>query len=725
MAEFLLELFSEEIPARMQAKGADDLRDLIVKGLEEKGLSFTKAEAHSTPRRITVVVDGLPMENNPPPIDKKGPRVDAAQQALDGFLKSIGQSDFSKCVQEESPKGTFWYYREAVKGQPTAQVLSDIINSVFIKFVWPKSMRWSEYGFSWVRPLKQILAIFDCSPLEGGLGLGNRVIGTNYSLYSSRAEAEKFNASYKVDGGISGFLEFSTATKGHRFLSSGAFEVKNFADYTEKLKAAHVILSRADRKAYISAEAQKLAAKEGLKVHENDGLMEEIVGLVEWPVPLVGTFEKEFLEVPQEVLISTMRGDQKYIALLDNTGKLANKFVVIANTVTEDGGKNVVAGNEKVLRARLSDAKFFWDQDRKQKLESRVGALGQITFHQKLGTVKDKVARLEKLAAHVAKQIGADDKQAARAALLAKADLTSGVVFQFPEVQGIMGRYYALHDKETPAVAQAIADHYKPVGANDSCPTEPISICTALADKLDTLAGFFAIDEKPTGSKDPFALRRAALGIIRIVLENNLRLPLVPLFEAAYNGYAVSGLRPLKDVTADLVQFFTERLKVTLKDQGIRHDLIDAVLAADVRKDDIALVVKLVHALRDFVGTDNGANLLAAYKRGANILRIEEKKDGKSFDAAALNDALLKEQPEKDLAAALAPVAAKVKDLFAREDYTGCMAALSELRAPVDAFFDKIMVNAPEADIRANRLSLLSRLRDTMNTIADFSKTEG
>ena len=697
MAEFLLELFSEEIPARMQAKGADDLRDLIVKGLEEKGLSFTKAEAHSTPRRITVVVDGLPMENNPPPIDKKGPRVDAAQQALDGFLKSIGQSDFSKCVQEESPKGTFWYYREAVKGQPTAQVLGAIVEAVFEKFVWPKSMRWKSGQKSWVRPLRSIVALFDGAvvPLSFALGGGEAAV-------------------------MSG-----KQSQGHRFLSSGAFEVKNFADYTEKLKAAHVILSRADRKAYISAEAQKLAAKEGLKVHENDGLMEEIVGLVEWPVPLVGTFEKEFLEVPQEVLISTMRGDQKYIALLDNTGKLANKFVVIANTVTEDGGKNVVAGNEKVLRARLSDAKFFWDQDRKQKLESRVGALGQITFHQKLGTVKDKVSRLEKLAAHVAKQIGADDKQAARAALLAKADLTSGVVFQFPEVQGIMGRYYALHDKETPAVAQAIADHYKPVGANDSCPTEPISICTALADKLDTLAGFFAIDEKPTGSKDPFALRRAALGIIRIVLENNLRLPLVPLFEAAYNGYAVSGLRPLKDVTADLVQFFTERLKVTLKDQGIRHDLIDAVLAADVRKDDIALVVKLVHALRDFVGTDNGANLLAAYKRGANILRIEEKKDGKSFDAAALNDALLKEQPEKDLAAALAPVAAKVKDLFAREDYTGCMAALSELRAPVDAFFDKIMVNAPEADIRANRLSLLSRLRDTMNTIADFSKTEG
>lgn len=697
MAEFLLELFSEEIPARMQAKGAEDLKDLIVKGLGDKGLTFTKAEAHSTPRRITLVVDGLPLENNPPPIDKKGPRIDAAQQALDGFLKSIGQSDFSKCVQEESPKGTFWYYREAVKGQPTADVLPAIVEGVFEKFVWPKSMRWKAGQKSWVRPLRSIIAILDGQivPLSFALGGGEAAV-------------------------VSG-----KQSQGHRFLSPGAFDVKDFADYQAKLKAAHVILSRADRKAYIAAEAQKLADSAGLKVNENEGLLEEIVGLVEWPVPLIGTFEKEFLEVPQEVLISTMRGDQKYIALLDGSGKLANKFVVIANTITEDGGKNVVAGNEKVLRARLSDAKFFWDQDLRKKLESRVDALGQITFHQKLGTVKDKVLRLEKLAAHVAEQIGADAKQAARAARLAKADLTSGVVFQFPEVQGIMGRYYALHDKETPAVAQAISDHYKPVGANDSCPTEPLSICTALADKLDTLAGFFAIDEKPTGSKDPFALRRAALGIIRIVLENNLRLPLVPLFEAAYNGYAVSSLRPIQSVTDDLVQFFTERLKVALKDQGIRHDLIDAVLGAGVRQDDIALVVKLVNALRDFVGTDNGANLLAAYKRGANILRIEEKKDGKSFAAAALNDALLQEQPEKDLAAALTPASARVTALLAKEDYTGCMAALAELRPPVDAFFEKIMVNAPEADIRANRLSLLSRLRDTMNTIADFSKIEG
>lgn len=704
MAEFLLELFSEEIPARMQAKAAEDLKDLITKGLADNGLAFTKAEAHSTPRRITVVVEGLPLENNPPPIDKKGPRIDAPQQALDGFLKSIGQTDFSKCVQEESPKGTFWYYREAVTAQPTKKLLVAVLEASLRQMPWPKSMRWSSYGFSWVRPLRSILALFDKQALKSESVDGFRL-----------ASAE----------GDSKDLIFQDLTQGHRFLSPESFAVTNFADYQDKLKKAHVILAREDRKKIIADEAQKLAAKEGLKVNENEGLLEEIVGLVEWPVPLLGTFEKEFLDVPQEVLISTMRGDQKYIALLDNNGKLANKFVVIANTITEDGGKNVVAGNEKVLRARLSDAKFFWDQDRKQKLETRVGALSQITFHQKLGTVKDKVTRLQSLAATIAKTIGADEVKAARAALLAKADLTSGVVFQFPEVQGIMGQYYALHDKEAPEVAQAIADHYKPVGANDSCPTEKVSIAVALADKIDTLVGFFAIDEKPTGSKDPFALRRAALGVIRMVLESRLRLPLRPLFEAAYQNYKVSGLRPVKDVGDDLLGFFTDRLKVALKDQGLRFDLIDAVLSGDTTQDDVLQVSSLIHALAGFVDTENGKNLLAAYKRGANILKIEEKKDKTQYSGKSIDAALLAEAPEKDLVAALLPVQKKVENLFAKEDFAGCMAALADLRQPVDAFFDKIMVNADDAKVRVNRLCVLASLRDTMNTIADFSKIEG
>lgn len=722
MAEFLLELFSEEIPARMQAKAAADLKDLITKGLADNGLEFTKAEAHSTPRRITVVVDGLPLENNPPPIDKKGPRIDAPEQALNGFLKSIGQTDFSKCVQEESPKGTFWYYREDVKGQATELVLRTVLENTLISFKWPKSMHWSCNGFSWVRPLKKILALFEGKPLTGGLGLGTRESnGMNFHFYSDN---EAIKNKEKYDLGLD-VLAYGALVEGHRFLSPEPFEVKDFADYQDKLKKAHVILAREDRKKIIAEEAQKLAKAENLQVNDNEGLLEEIVGLVEWPVPLLGTFEKEFLDVPQEVLISTMRGDQKYIALLDNNGKLANKFVVIANTITEDGGKNVVAGNEKVLRARLSDAKFFWDQDRKQKLETRVDALSQITFHQKLGTVKDKVSRLQSLAAAIAERLGADEKLAARAALLAKADLTSGVVFQFPEVQGIMGQYYALHDKEAPEVAQAIADHYKPVGANDSCPTEKISICLALADKIDTLVGFFAIDEKPTGSKDPFALRRAALGVIRIVLESKLRLPLMPLFEAAYKNYTAKDLRPVSDVSTDLLDFFTDRLKVALKDQGVRFDLIDAVLAGGTTQDDVLEVSNLITALSGFADTENGKNLLAAYKRGANILKIEEKKDKKQYNGKDIDQSLLTEQPEKDLVAALTPAQEKVAELFAKEDFAGCMGALAELRQPVDVFFDKIMVNAEDAKVRVNRLSILAQLRDTMNTIADFSKIEG
>jgi glycyl-tRNA synthetase beta chain len=709
MAEFLLELFSEEIPARMQVKAADDLKDLITKGLTDKGLTFTKAEAHSTPRRVTIVVDGLPLENNPAPIDKKGPSITSPQQALDGFLKSIGQTNFDKCVQEETPKGTFWFYREAVKAQPTKEILSNLVADVLKKITWPKSMRWSNYSFQWVRPLRsQMLAIFDGQPLPGMFApdmLKNALLVASDNTFKA---------------------EYVTNTKGHRFLSSGKIEVSNFADYREKLKKAHVLLSREERKDIISKQSQELANKAGLKIREDEALFEEIVGLVEWPVPLVGEFEKEYLDVPQEVLISTMRGNQKYIALLDAAGKLSNKFIVVANMITEDGGKQVVAGNEKVLRARLSDAKFFWDQDRRQKLESRLPALEQITFHQKLGTVRDRVSRLHSLAQEIAELLGYDGKAAARAAELCKADLTSGVVYQFPEVQGTMGRYYALHDKEKPEVAQAIAEHYKPVGANDTCPTAPVSIAVALADKLDALVGFFAIDEKPTGSKDPFALRRAALGVIRIILENKLRVSLTMLFQKSYQLYGgkIKGLRPEADVTKDLTQFFTERLKVALKDQGVRHDLIDAVFAAK-SDDDLTRVVARVNAVQDFVKTEDGTNLLAGYKRATNILRIEEKKDGKSYSGKDVKESLLAEEQEKNLFAALGASGGKIKADLAKEDYKAVMSGMSGIRSAVDAFFDKILVNAPDASLRANRLSMLASIAGTMNEVADFSKLEG
>ncbi len=696
MAEFLLELFSEEIPARMQVKAADDLKELLTKGLTEKGLTFTKAEAHSTPRRIAVVVDGLPEQQPDTTVEKRGPRVDAPEQAIQGFLKSVNLTSLDKCVKEESAKGTFWFFRENVKGQPTANVLGGIAEDALNKISWPKSMRWKASTRQWVRPLHSIIALFK-----------GKVVELNFAL-----------------GGTESPVTAGSATEGHRFLSEGKFNVADFRDYEDKLKQNNVLLSREDRKAIISEQSQALANKEGLKVKEDDALLEEIVGLVEWPVPLVGTFEKEYLDVPQEVLISTMRGNQKYIALLDNAGKLSNKFVVIANMETADGGKQVVAGNEKVLRARLSDAKFFWDQDKRQKLESRVPALESITFHQKLGSVKDKITRLQSLSAAIADKTGADEQLASRAALLAKADLTSGVVFQFPEVQGIIGRYYALHDKENADVAQAISDHYKPIGANDSCPTAPVSICVALADKFDTLVGFFAIDEKPTGSKDPFALRRAALGVIRIILENKLRLPLPPMFEAAYKGYQVNGLKAFKDISAELMQFFTERLKVALKDQGVRFDVIDAVLATK-SDDDLLRAVARVNAVQDFIKTDDGVNLLAGYKRAANILRIEEKKDAKTYSGRDVNESLLTEEQEKNLFKALAASGGKIKADLEKEDYKTVMSAMSGLRITVDQFFDKILVNAPEANIRANRLSLLAQITGTMNDVADFSKLEG
>ncbi|MDE1152122.1 MAG: glycine--tRNA ligase subunit beta [Micavibrio sp.] len=696
MAEFLLELFSEEIPARMQVKAADDLRDLLTKALTDKGLTFTKAEAHSTPRRITVVVDGLPEQQPDTTVEKRGPRVDAPDQAIQGFLKSVNLTSLDKCVKEESPKGTFWFFRENVKGQPTAKVLGGIAEEAINKMVWPKSMRWKAGTRQWVRPLHSMVALFKGEAIAFDFTLG----GTEKPVTSG------------------------ASTEGHRFLSSGKIPVTGFADYKEKLKKAHVLLSRDDRKAIIAEQATALAAKEKLQVKEDEALLEEIVGLVEWPVPLVGTFEKEYLEVPQEVLISTMRGNQKYIALLDDAGKLSNKFIVIANTITEDGGKQVVAGNEKVLRARLSDAKFFWDQDKRQKLESRVPALENITFHQKLGSVKDKITRMQALSAAIADMTKADAKLASRAALLAKADLSSGVVFQFPEVQGIIGRYYALHDKENADVATAISDHYKPIGANDSCPTAPVSICVALADKLDTLVGFFAIDEKPTGSKDPFALRRAALGVIRIILENKLRLPLLPLFEAAYKNYQVKGLKPFKDISAELIQFFTERLKVALKDQGVRFDLIDAVFAAKA-DDDLLRVVARVNAVQDFIKTDDGVNLLAGYKRAANILRIEEKKDGKAYAGKDVQESLLAEEQEKNLFKALSASGGKIKADLAKEDYKAVMSAMSGLRGAVDDFFTKILVNADEPKLRTNRLSLLANIAGTMNEVADFSKLEG
>lgn len=695
MAEFLLEVFSEEIPARMQVKAASDIKELILKGLKDNSVEVVSAEEHSTPRRIVVAINGLPKKQPDILVEKRGPRTDAPQTAVEGFLKA-NNIKIEQCTKEETDKGSFWFYRENVKGIATEEVLLKIIEEVLKNFVWPKSMRWQSGTKQWVRPMHGILALFD-----------GKVVPVKFEIGGSEPD---IIASNKVCG--------------HRFLAPKPFTVSNFEDYKKKLRKTYVIIEREERKKIIMQKAETLASSENMTINSDESLVEEIIGLVEWPVPLMGSFEKEFLEVPSEVLISTMRSNQKYLGLLDTDGKLANKFIVVANTETADEGRMVIAGNEKVVRARLSDAKFFWDQDKKHKLESLNGALKQIVFHKKLGTVYEKIERLQKLSKVIAETINCNTELAQRTALLCKADLSSGVVLEFPEVQGIMGRYYAIHDNENSEVANAIADHYKPIGASDDCPTYPISICAAIADKLDTLVGFFAVNEKPTGSKDPFALRRAALGVIRIILENKLEISLDKFFRISYDLYkeTIKDLAPIETVIDDLSKFFIERLKVSLKDKGLSFDLIDAVLGSSSNKHNLNEVHNLTINLKEFLTSENGANLITAYKRAVNILRIEEGKDKKNFNAGELNIGLLKEHAEIALEESLTKASIKIKKDFDEKNFIACMNDMAEIRKEVDTFFDQIMVN--DENFRTNRLCLLSKLRDTMNIIADFSKIE-
>jgi len=695
MAELLIELFSEDIPARMQLRASEDFKKLVADKLTAAGLTFAGAEAHSTPRRLALVIDGLPLRSPDVDVERKGPRVGSPDQAIQGFLKAAGLDSLDKCEQREVGKATFWFAVEKKPGRTATEVLAEIIPAAMAELPWPKSMRWSDGRVNWVRPLHSILAVFDGKPLTGGFDLG----------------------------GSLGLVPFGNVVSGHRFLSPAPFAVANFAEYKAKLADAHVVLTREERKATILRDAEALAHAAGLTLNPDPTLLEEVAGLVEFPVALIGSIDESFMDVPSEVLITSMRANQKYFALSTPEGKMAAKFVVVANMVTADDGAAIVAGNERVLRARLSDAKFFWDQDRKTKLEDRVPALRDVTFHAKLGTVFEKVERTTALAARIALLIGADADQAARAALLSKADLVTGVVGEFPEVQGVMGRYYALGQGEPAAVADAISDHYKPVGPSDTCPKAPVSIAVALADKIDTLVGFFAIDEKPTGSKDPYALRRAALGVIRLVLENGLRLRLTEVFTAAHALFKVEGLAPADKVAADLTAFFADRVKVALRDKGARHDLVEAVFALGA-EDDLVRVPARVEALAAFVGSEDGLNLLAASKRASNILRIEEKKDGKPHDGAP-DASLFAQDEERALAAALAEAEEAAKPLLAREDFGGVMAVLAKLRGPVDAFFDKVTVNADDTGLRANRLKLLANIRSVLNGVADFSKIEG
>jgi len=695
VAELLLELFSEEIPARMQARAAEDLKRLVTEKLKAAGLVFTRADAYATPRRLALIVDGLPLAQPDVNEEKRGPRVGAPEQAVQGFLKGAGLSSLDQCEKRDTGKGEFWFAMIKKTGGKTIGLLGALIAESLLALPWPKSMRWASNRVSWVRPLHSIIATLDGDIVPGALAFSdeNKVV-------------------------------FGCTTRGHRFLSASEIEVAGFADYKVKLKESFVIVDPAERRATIQAQAEKLAQAEGLTVKPDEALLDEVVGLVEWPVLLMGKIDQAFMDIPPEVLTTTMRTNQKYFALLDKAGKLAPRFLVASNMQTKDGGKAIVAGNERVLRARLSDAKFFWDQDRKVKLNDRVPALKDIVFHAKLGTVADKIARLEALVVDLQPFIpGADIDQVRSAALLAKADVTSGMVGEFPELQGIMGRYYALQEGEKPAVADAIAEHYQPLGPNDRCPISPVSIAVALADKIDSLAGFFAIDEKPTGSKDPFALRRAALGIIRLIVENKLRLPLVQMFGKAnqlfknQNG-AIPSLK-----SENLLDFFADRLKVALREKGVRHDLVSAIFSLG-GEDDLVRLLARVDALKSFLETDDGANLLVAYRRASNIVKIEEKKDKAEYNGGA-DAAKLQQAEEKSLHAALASVASSGEQLIKSENFGNAMSQLAKLRQPVDAFFDKVTVNAEDRKLRENRLRLLSKIRWTLNKVADFSRIEG
>jgi glycyl-tRNA synthetase beta chain len=697
MSELLLELFSEEIPARMQARAAEDLQRLMTDKLHAAGLHFTLARTYVTPRRLTLVVEELPAAQPDVREERKGPRVGSPQAAIDGFLKSAGLKSVKECEERDTGKGVFYFATIERKGQPTSQVLPRIVTECIQEMPWPKSMRFADLTQRWVRPLHHVLAVFDGAALEGAVPMGG-------------------NAK----------LAFTSRTRGHRFLSPTEISVANSSDYLIKLKSAKIIPDPKERRTLIWAQCRDRALKEGLTVKQDEGLLDEVTGLVEWPVVLMGRIDQQFMTVPPEVLTTSMRTHQKYFALQDKTGKLAARFLVVANMDTPDKGAQIIAGNERVLRARLSDAMFFWEQDQKVRLAERLPALNDIIFHAKLGTIGQKVTRIEALARHLAGLMpGCNADQAAQAARLAKADLTTGMVGEFPELQGIMGRYYAGIEGHAPEITDAIADHYRPLGPADQCPSAPASVAVALADKIDSLVGFFAIDEKPTGSKDPFALRRAALGVIRLILENGLRLKLRDVFGFAYSGFYDQGgfeQNQPKAVIGQLLEFFADRLKVALKEQGVRHDLIAAVFALG-DEDDLVRLVTRVKALQDLVDSDAGANLLAAYRRASNIVRIEEKKDGATYDGAA-DPAKFAQEEEKKLFAALDKESQAAHKRIANEEFVAAMGSLSNLRAPIDDFFDRVTVNDPDPALRSNRLRLLSTIRATLNAVADFSKIE-
>jgi glycyl-tRNA synthetase beta chain len=728
MPEFFLELFSEEIPARMQQRGAADLARLVGEALAP--LAPRETGSFFGPRRIALALEvqaGVAESRS----SERGPRLGAPEAALAGFLRKHGAG--KEALREE---GDFWVLDKIVAGVDAAGLIAAVLPGVLRRFPWPKSMRWGgTSAFTWVRPLRRIVCLLDGAVVPFDLRDG-------------------------VDDGHG--LASADLTEGHRFMSPGVFSVSSCADWQERLRARQVIVDAAERRALVADGVRDLAAERGLTVVDDPGLVDEVAGLVEWPMPLIGRIDSTYMDLPAEVMQVSMRVNQRYFALRDDAGQAAPHFGFVANIAAGDGGAAIVAGNERVLRARFADARYFWELDRSKRLESRLDALESVTFQAKLGTQRSRVSRLESLAERLATMVGADSGLARRAARLAKLDLTTGMVSEFPELQGVMGRYYALHDGESCRVADAIRDHYAPRGPTDFVPTEPVSVSVALADKIDILAGFFLIGERPTGSADPFALRRAALGMIRIIRENHIRLSLNTIFadavqrnrESARNlkrdaiitkqaeldeirGYE-DGTRsgsydrnlPPRQTLIDLVEFLAERLRVQLRAEGARHDVLSAVLAREVDDDsmlrvddDLVRLLARTDAVAALLGTEDGKNLLAAAKRAANILRIEEKKDGPHD--GAVDSSLLVDAAEIALAAALDAVEPAVDAAITAEDFVGAMGRLATLRAPLDAFFAEVTVNDARPEYRRNRLALLARLRKAMSMAADFSRIEG
>ena len=776
MTGLLIELFSEEIPARMQIRAANDLKKLVTDGMVEAGLTYASAAAFSTPRRLTLTVEGM-LDASPTTVEeRKGPKADAPEKAIEGFLRGAGLTR-DDLVERETPKGNILFASITKSGRPAADIVAEVLEGAIRNFPWPKSMRWGNGTLKWVRPLHSILCITSAED-------GANVVPLN------------------VDGIISG-----DQTQGHRFLSPGAFSVTNFDDYTTKLKSAHVVLDPQERADTIWHDATNQAFANGLEVVEDAGLLAEVAGLVEWPVVLMGKIDEDFLGLPPEVLQTSMREHQKFFSVRNpKTGRI-ERFITVANRTTADNGATILAGNQKVLSARLADAKFFWENDlriAKSDMNVWLKSLENVTFHNKLGTQAELVNRMATLARELAPAVGADPDMAEKAARLAKADLSSEMVYEFPELQGLMGRYYIEASGEDAAIAAAAQEHYAPLGPSDDVPTAPVSVAVSLAEKIDKLTGFWAIDEKPTGSKDPFALRRAALGIIRIIIESNSRIELekelakafvltfcnekllhglcfLPLGEDESQGNLentylydpedhnatednppnriymgksdveyvlkegrfadfaekfdnvdddgneidepIKFLPSLAEYATDLLAFIHDRLKVYLKDQGIRHDIIDACIAMP-NNDDINLLVKRARALSEVLKTDDGENLIQGFKRANKMLSGEEEKDGVEYSYGA-DVKFAETDEERALFKALDTSEAKIKPAMDTQDFATAMSAMATLRAPIDAFFEAVQINAENPTVRRNRLNLLNRIRTICSSVADLTKIEG